>query len=264
METYRAKRSTNSGKPQGKPNISKQNRAPLSKSEQELRQKKKLQLQKQREEKKRLAALRKRRRKQLFRLSFALSLVFVILYWSFVAVSILGRVKAGEDALPLMLFTEGGRSEDEVIEANEITIGGIKYLSLDKLGSYFLVSQFGDNNTRSFAIPETGEYATFTIGTEEAIINSVHVSLSAPALLIDDTLHLPVDFFGEKMTCFDYSTGVSTYGADVLTFHDTAKLGFYFNPCPQSALVAFETVPVAPTLPGVEAEGENTVENPAV
>ncbi len=205
-----------------------------------------------REERARAAALRRERRKRLFRLSFVLSLVFVVLYWVFVAVSIIARPDGSEDALPLMLFTEGERKEDKTLPPEEVCIGGVKYLSLKEFEPYLAVSQFGDYTTRSFLLPQSGEYATFYVGTPEAIINGNRVSMKEPALLIDDVLYLPLDFFS-KMTCFSYSENVSAYGADVLTFL-SAQPGFLFRPDTPSDPVDFATVPVAPTLPAETPE----------
>lgn len=250
METYRAKpakKPQNTGKTQ-----SKAKKNSLSPEEMKKRESaKKAAAQKAREEKKRLAALKRKRRKQLFRLCFSLALIFVVLYWCYVAFAISTRVKAEEEILPLMIFTEGKRTEDLTLKPEEILLEGKSYLAVTKLSDYMTVSQFGDNKTRSFQL-KNGQWATFHLGSEEAVINGVHVSLSAPARVVDGELCLPVDFFGTKMTSFDFSAAVSTYGADVLTAKEVEP-SFYFHTSPQSGTVSYDTVPVAPTLPTPEA-----------
>ena len=256
METYRKAPQKKSAQTQKSSGAKKKTAGRLSPEELKKREARKLYEERRREEKRRQALLRKKRRKQLFRVSFALSLVFVLLYWAFVAVSIATRVKAGEEVLPLMVFTEGKRKEDKTYKPEELLFAGKKYLSVKELSPYMTVSQFGDGKTRSFQL-ENGEWATFHLGSEEAVVNGVHVSLSAPATVVEEDLYLPVDFYGAKMTLFDYSSAVPTYGADVLTAKDVEP-GFYFHPSPQSAPVGFETVPVAPTLPVEGAESAPT------
>lgn len=252
MEKYRA---NNAAKKH-----STQNQKSSLPSKQKKSLEKRKESQKRREEKIRKAQMRKKRRGQLFRLSFAASLIFVLLYWAFVGISILGRDKGGEKQLPLMLFTEGKIKEDKTIEAKEITVGNVKYLSITDLSDYFTASQYGDHKTRSIRLLDDGGWATFYLGSEEAVINSVHVSLSAPAIVKDDNLYLPVDFFGDKMTCFTYSPAVASYGADVLTFRESEPISFYTDLCPESEVVSYSTVPIAPTLP--EEENTENVENP--
>lgn len=204
------------------------------------------------EEALRQRAQRRAARRRLFKLCFTISLVFVVLYWVFVAVSIITRPDGSEDALPTKLFTEGERKEDWTLEKEDVTFGGIKYIPVTELTKYVALSQFGDYTTRSILLPSTGEYATFYIGTPEAIINGTHTALKDPSLLIDDVLYLPMDFF-EKTNFFSYSANVTSYGADVLTHLSlTGTESFVFRSDSPCSTVDFATVPVAPTLPAEE------------
>ena len=204
-------------------------------------QQRKLAAQKRREEKRRLALLRKRRRQQIFRLSFALSLLFLILYWSVVAILIGTRDTSAKDALPLMVFTQGERKPDEEYEKSEFLVGGVKYLPVTKLSPYFTASQFGDSMTRSIQL-KNGQWATFYLGTCEAVINFVHTSLSAPALLMEDELYLPLDFYSEKMNCFELKRDDATHEADTLTVLPVEP-AFRFGDMPSSPTVLKNTIP---------------------
>lgn len=227
----------------------KQTRPALSPEERRAREKKRREaLRQEKEERARLLRLRRQRRARLFRLCLSVSLVLVVFYWAWVAISITTRSDGSEDALPLMIFTEGERKEDKTFSPEEVCVGEVKYLPLTELENYMAISQFGDHETRSFLICSSGEYATFYLGTTEAIINGIHVSLKEPVFLKEDVLYLPVDFFADKMNCFTYSASVAAYGADVLTYLDTEP-GFLFSSCPAGESVSYATVPVAPTVP---------------
>ncbi len=199
-------------------------------------------------------AIRREARKRLFKLCFSISLVLVVFYWVFVAVSIIGRSDGSEDALPTKLFTEGERKEDKTLEKEDVTIGGVKYISATELTNYLALSQFGDYTTRSILLPSTGEYATFYIGTPELIVNGTHTALKDPALLIDEELLIPMDFFA-KTNFFTYSPNVTAYGADVLTYLGiSGSESFIFREDTPCNTVDFATVPVAPTLPAETPE----------
>ena len=208
-----------------------------------LQAKRKEEMRRLAEEKAHRAALRRRRRKMLFRLSFILSLVFVFAYWIWVALSISNRPSDADQALPLYLFTEGERKEDAILEPEEVFFNQNVYLPVTKLEEYMAISQFGDHITRSFLIPSSGEYATFYLGSEEAVINGQAVSLKAPAFLKDEVLYLPADFYAEKMNCFTYSESVAAYGANVLTFTGESP-SFLFHSFPPSPPVDPATIPV--------------------
>ncbi|MBR5296051.1 MAG: hypothetical protein IKU24_05625 [Clostridia bacterium] len=231
-------------------------------SEEKMRlAKKKEAAKRRREERARQASLRRERRRRLFRLCFLISLVFVALYWVYVAASIIGRPDGTEDELPVMLFTEGERKEDKTLPVEEVTIGGVKYIPLKELSSYIAISQFGDYETRSFLLPQSGEYATFFVGTPEVIINGNHTAMKEPALLIEDQLYLPSDFF-TKTNFFTFSSNVSAYGADVLTYlGTTGEDSFIFHENTTSDPVDFATVPVAPTLPAEEEEAQEETQS---
>ena len=203
--------------------------------------------QRRREEKARVAARRRVQRRALFRRCFVLSLVFVVLYWAVVALIITKRSDGSEDLLPVMIFTDGNREADKTLSPETGAVNGVMYLAVTELEQYFTISQFGDHRTRSFAIASTGEYATFALDSDEAVINGVPVSLTHPALLREDVLYLPLDFFASAMTCFTFSPAVASYGADVLTFFDTDP-GFLFAPAPQSDPVDYASVPRAPVV----------------
>lgn len=191
----------------------------------------------------------KKSRRRLFTLCFVISLVLVALYWGVVAILIATRSDGNEDALPLLVFTQGERKEDKRFEPEEACINGVKYLPITFLEKYMAITQFGDDKTRSFQLCETGEYATFYLGTEEAIINGQHVSIKAPAILKDKDLYLPLDFFEDKMNCFELGLNNSTYGADVLTFNKDVKPSFLFRSMPTSDPVLYDPVYAAPPTP---------------
>ena len=190
--------------------------------------------------------IRRERKKRLFKLSFIVSLVFVLLYWTFVGVSIATRPDGSEDALSLLIFRQGERKAMKEYEPEKVCIGDTKYLPVSFLKEFFAISEFGDHKTRSFLICSDGEYATFYLNNEEAIVNGEHISLRAPARMIDGELHLPIEFFAEKMECFELGKNNSTYGADVLTFLTDQDPSFVFHPCPGENTVDYKTVPVAP------------------
>lgn len=206
-------------------------------------------IRRRKEELARQKRLRRERRKRLFKLSFTVSLVFVVLYWTFVGISIATRPDGSEEALSLLLFRQGERKAMREYDLEKVCIGDTKYLPVSFLEDFFAISEFGDYKTRSFLICSGGEFATFYLNNEEAIINGEHVSMRAPALMIDGELHLPIDFFAEKMTCFELGKNNSTYGADVLTFLKEINPAFVFQSCPAENTVDYSTVPVFPTVP---------------
>lgn len=217
-------------------------RRPLSPEEQSRRQARLEAMRRQKEAKLRQAKLRKLRRKRLFRLSFIVSLVFVMLYWGFVAISIINRPDGTKDALPLHLFTEGKRKADHKYPVEEVCVGETKYLPVTFLEKYMAISQFGDHKTRSFLLCATGEYATFYLNTEEGVINGEHFAIKSPSFMKDDVLYLPVDFFIDKMNCFQFSKNNPTYGADVLTFLPEVEPAFVYTP-----VTAIEPLPYDPS-----------------
>jgi len=225
----------------------------LSPEEKQNRARKKREAERRRlQEKQRQREMRRVRRKKLFVLSFALALVFVLLYWCGIALLIANRSDGREEALPLLIFTEGERKEDARIEPEECYFSDHYYLPITFLESYTTISQFGDYQTRSVLIGGTGEYATFYLGTSEAVVNGRKVSLEENVFLKDDVLYLPVDFFTNKMNGFQFTTS-SALAAVVLTYQPTEELSFGFYSTPPSETVSFDTVPVAPTVPDPEA-----------
>lgn len=202
----------------------------------------------EREEARRRALIRKQRRARLFRHSLAAGLAFTVLYWCFVGFSIAGRPDGNEEALPVLLFTQGERKEDAKMAAEEVNFAGKVYLPVTFLERYMAISQFGDYQTRSFLICESGEYATFYLGSQGAIINGERVCLKEDVFVKDDVLYLPVDFFTDKMNCFTFEES-APLAANVLTFRQDLEPGMQFHPQTESAPVDFATVPVAPALP---------------
>lgn len=224
---------------------------------------KKALLEKRREEARRLSEqkkkdrlARKSRRKKLFALAFLLSLVFVGIYWGWVAFSIHSLGGVDENALPVLLFTDGKREEDARLEAEEVNFDGEEYLPVTVLENYMSVSVFGDHVTRSFLLSADGQYATFTLNSCNVVINGEKVSMKGESFLKDDVLYLPVDFYTEKMTCFTY-THSSALAANVLTFLPENEITFTFQGTPTSPTVDFATVPVVPTLPEDPENPEN-------
>ena len=222
----------------------------LSPEEKSRRQARMEAMRRQKEEKLRQEKLRKMRQKRLFRLAFIVSLVFVMLYWGFVAISIINRPDGSEDALPLFLFTEGKRKADQKYTVEEVCIGETKYLPVTFLEKYVAITQFGDHKTRSFQLCATGEFATFYLNTEEGVINGEHFAIKSPSFLKDDVLYLPVDFFVDKMNCFQFGKNNPTYGADVLTFLPDVEPAFIYTPItgidPIPYDPAYKQVPVTP------------------
>ncbi len=193
--------------------------------------------------------LRRERRKRLFILSFWVAVILVALYWTVVAISITNRPDGSKNALPLLLFEQGKREEKEEYLPEEICIGSTKYLPVTFLNDFFAISEFGDQKTRSFLICSNGEFATFYLNNEEIVINGERVSMQAPALMKDGKLFLPIDFYAEKMSCFELGKNNTTYGADVLTFLNDREPTFTFHSCPLETPVDYATVPIAPTVP---------------
>lgn len=258
-ERYRASGSRSSQRPQGQtrrpgtqsntpPRGQTQRpiRRELSPAEKHRAEAKKEEIRRRKAEIARQKRIRRERRKRLFKLSFVVSLVFVLLYWVFVGVSIATRPDGSEDALSLLVFRQGERKAMEEYEAEKVCIGKNKYLPVSFLKKFFAISEFGDHKTRSFLICSGGEYATFYLNNEEAIVNGEHISMRAPARMINGELHLPIDFFAEKMTCFELGKNNSTYGADVLTFLKDQEPSFVFRSCPGETAVDYKTVPVPP------------------
>ena len=192
---------------------------------------------------------RRERRRRLFRISLSISLVFVALYWIFVSVTISRRGDlANQDALPLLIFQEGQRKEDTRLEAQEVFFRGTNYLPVTFLEPYMAISQFGDYQTRSFLLSDSGEYATFYLGSCNAIVNGERVSLKSEVFLKDDVLYLPVDFYTDKMNCFTF-THSSPLSANTLTLKTSVTPAFCFHSATPSAPVDPASAPQAPAEP---------------
>ncbi len=237
---------------------------PLSPEEKQRRQAKMEAMRRQKEERIRRENLRKERRKTLFRISFYVAIVFVVFYWIFVTFSIINRPNGNEDALPLYVFTEGKRKQDKIYPADEICVNGVKYLPVTFLEKYVAISQFGDHKTRSFLLCSSGEFATFYLNTEEGVINGEHFAIQSPSFLRDDVLYLPVDFYVEKMNCFQFGKNNPTYSADVLTFLKDVEPSFVYTPVekmdPLPYDPAYKQIPQKTTVP--ETSTNSVLKNP--
>lgn len=252
QEKYRAKSASGRANPQKKrvptPQTDPALAAEMRKKEAEKRRRIAEARRAAKEEALRQRRLRRARRIRLLKLSFLASLVMVILYWVWVGVSIASRSDGSEDALPLLIFTEGERKEDSSLEIEEVFFRGTYYLPITELEPYMAISQFGDHKTRSFLLCGSEEYATFTLGTPEVEINGVHVSLKADSFVKNNVLYVPMDFFTDKMNCFSFTESVPL-AANVLTFNESVSPSFRFRPSPVMQTVDQATVPVAPVLP---------------
>ena len=195
--------------------------------------------------------LRRERRQRLFRLSLVAGVIFTVFYWCFVCISIVNRADGNEEALPLMLFTEGEREADKTIVAEEVHFDGKLYMPVKELEKYMAISQFGDYQTRSFLICESGEYATFYLDSTCAIVNGQRVALKEKAVLVDDQLYLPIDFYQDKMNCFTF-TESAPLAANVLTFQGEVTPGMTFRQDEECAPVDVATVPAVTTPPEEE------------
>ena len=191
-----------------------------------------------RAERRALQKTRRARRAQVFRTAFLLSLVFALLYGVFVAVSINRRASDDDAALPILVFTEGKKEEDARFSVQEVRFGKTDYLPLSFLKDYFSVTEFGDARTRSFAVCDNGQYATFYLNSTSALVNGQKTDLSAPAFLRDDERYLPVDFFTTQMPGFTF-THSTPLAANVLTIAENMEHRFYLQ----------EATPIAPVDP---------------
>jgi hypothetical protein len=181
------------------------------------------------EEKLHWKRIRRGRRRRLFLVSFLLSLVFVGIYYSYVALSIHFRNDGTDEALPVLIFTNGQREADSEWSVQEVSFGGGTYLPVTMLEEYMAISQYGDYETRSFLLSVSGEYASFFPGSTRALVNGQTVYLEYPPFLLEGELYLPVDFFEYKMNCFDY-THSSALAANVLTFYPDRTPSLCFDP----------------------------------
>lgn len=195
------------------------------------------------------AAQRKTRRIRLFRLSGIFSVVLVLIYWLAVALMIRGRDDGSENAVPVKIFTEASRKEDKTFKVDDVYFNGTYYLPVTFLKDYTAISEFGDHKTRSFSLAATGEYASFDLGTGNAVVNGQTVSIKAVSFVKNDTLYLPVDFYTDKMSCFEFAYS-SALSANVLTYLESAGMGFTFHESRESARVDVSTAPLpAPVEP---------------
>lgn len=213
-----------------------------------------------REEAARQRRLRKARRRKLFRTGFLLSLVFVVCYYAFVFCSIAFRDGGAQDAYPILVFTAGQTDYDTEWKSEAVWFDDGYYLPITVLEPYMAVSQFGDFRTRSFLLCDSGQYATFYLGTCNAIVNGERVFLENEVFLQDELLYLPVDFYEDKMNCFEY-TFSSALSANVLTFLPEFEPSLRFAPSEPIPPVDYATVPVAPVVP---SQPEPTPSTPTV
>lgn len=232
--------------------------APNQKPNPSAEQRKKASLRKKREaeekaERRRIAARRKRYKRGLFRISLALALVFVMLYYAYVAIAIITRSDGSSDAMDTLVFQEGKRKEEKNLSAEVTYRKGAYYLPITELEKMITISQFGDHRTRSFMLCESEEYASFVLNSCDVIVNGERVSTKNPAFVENDILYLPMDFITEKMNCFTFSEAVPAYGANVLTFLKTQDAAFSFHATPPENAVSADSIPVlTPTEPTAE------------
>ncbi len=234
QERYRTGRTRTAPKPQPNPSVEQRKKASLRKKKEA----------EERAERRRIAARRRRYKRGLFRISLALSLVFVMLYYAYVAIAISTRSDGSADAMDTLVFQEGKRKEEKTISADITYRKGAYYLPVTELEEMMAISQFGDHRTRSFMLCDSEEYASFVLNSCDVIVNGEKVSTKNPAFVENDVLYLPMDFVTEKMNCFTFSEAVPAYGANVLTFLKTADPAFRFHPTPPESSVSVDTIPV--------------------
>lgn len=215
---------------------------PSKERKEELRLKKEQAAQERRE--------RRGRRRALFSLSLGVAVLFVALYWAWVVFSIVNRPDGSENALPILIYTQGEKEEDSRLEKEEVFLNGTYYLPVTCLEPYMAITQFGDWQTRSILLCESGEYATFYLNSENAVINGQKVAIQNNAVLKNDVLYLPVEFYTEKMNCFSFAESVPL-AANVLTFQSELTPAFRFRISDSVPQIDPNTIPVPTTPPTV-------------
>ncbi|MBE6592098.1 MAG: hypothetical protein E7646_08675 [Ruminococcaceae bacterium] len=81
----------------------------------------------------------------------------------------------------------------KLYKKNELEINGILYLPTDTLSRYTSIAEGGDGAVRTVYIKDG--HASFDIGTSNAVINGENVTMSAPSLIVDSRLCIPMDFY---------------------------------------------------------------------
>lgn len=193
--------------------------------------------------------LRRARRRALFVASLATSLVFVVLYYVFVGVSIATRPDGREDAMPVVIYRGTASKEEARLEVEEVYFKGTYYLPLTVLEPYVTVTEFGDHSTRSFALSGDGGYATFFLNSCDAVICGVRVSLEGESFIKDNVLYLPADFYRDKMNCFTFEKSTAL-AAWVFTFREETPPAFRMTAQSPAERIpyqpAYDQTPVTP------------------
>ena len=81
---------------------------------------------------------------------------------------------------------------------------GVVYLEVDLLSLYTPVSEGGNHQLRSVHI--NGELAVFEVGTRSVCLNGQFATMSAPSILRNSRLCVPLDFFSDCLEGIELRT----------------------------------------------------------
>ena len=162
-----------------------------------------------RSDKKQFATVKKKKRLDLSDILarvFVFLVIFVILL-GLVALIFISKIKNTSSNAPTYTVTIGSDdSDDEYIYSSNGDISGANgslYICMDSLSDICQLTVTGDNDTRRYIPREsTGQTVSFSIGSDEAVVNGVTVRLCAPTFKYGGNLYVPVSFFE------DYVNGV--------------------------------------------------------
>lgn len=81
----------------------------------------------------------------------------------------------------------------KLYKKNDLEVNGMLYLSTDTLSQYTPLTEGGNSAVRTVYIGES--QASFDIGTTNATVNGQKISMSAPSVIVNSRLCVPMDFF---------------------------------------------------------------------
>lgn len=199
-------------------------------------------------QKRRLSQQRKERRRRARRNFFQYALTALVFYFVFVLIAV------GTVWIKLHRFPRTPVSEHDVFWADveqdrfsaelkgtryskeDLLIGNDLYLSAELLSSYVSLSEGGNHLVRTLYF-EDGE-ALFFLNSTTVCINGQYTSLSAPSLLRNGKLCLPLDFFTRCLSGLEISVDEE---ADRYVIKKSAEILFTFKePVPEDS-VSYES-----------------------
>lgn len=119
-----------------------------------------------------------------------LCIILIIAFGVFLSIWMTKRTETTVVTTSVSVDSESDKQRVKVIYENNVP-----YISISFLEQYGEVIHAGDYAARTIRFTDTGDSAVFSINSSFCTINQVDVNLSAPVLLREGELYLPLEFY---------------------------------------------------------------------